>query len=107
MPVEFMEVIVAPAGGIFSIMDDMTRYIEAICGCGGNSHGRILMEPTFEEMITPQIPTGRERMSMGFGFVLTDFDGHRIPWHNGGWYGATSETSWIVTRRRCSGWCWE
>lgn len=95
MPVQFMEVIVTPAGGVFSNVEDMTRCVEAICGYGANSNGRVLQEETFKEMITPHLPTGSEKMSMGFGFVLTEFDDHRIAWHNGGWHGATSEM-WVA-----------
>lgn len=93
LTVEFIDVVVKPAGAVFSTIEDMTRYVEAVIGHGTNSKGRVLKQSTFEDMISPQFKIGRQdpRVSMGFGFVLTEFGGHRIAWHNGGWYGASAE----------------
>lgn len=93
LPVPFIEVVVKPAGSVFSTIEEMAGFVEAICGQGANSKARILKDETFQDMITPQFKTGLPglRMSMGFGFVLTDFGGHRVAWHNGGWYGASAE----------------
>ncbi len=84
------EIVVAPAGSIFSSVRDMALYVAALTGGGANAHGRILRPETLRELLTPQLPTDERLPSMGLSFFLDRFGGYRVAGHDGGWPGFTS-----------------
>jgi len=84
------EIVVAPAGSVFSSVRDMALYVAALTGGWANEHGRILRPETLQEMLTPQSPADDRLPSMGLSFFLDRFGGHRVAGHDGGWPGFIS-----------------
>ena len=86
--VKFRDIIVEPAGAVFSTPRDMSRYAEALLGGGANSEGRVL-EPESVALMMRRHFTGDERLRAGFGLgvMVTELAGHRSIWHTGGWPG--------------------
>jgi CubicO group peptidase (beta-lactamase class C family) len=88
-PVRDREIAVAPAGSVFSCLDDMARYAAAVAGGGANRHGRVVRPETLAEMLSPQWPSG-ERPAMGLAFMLDTLGGVPVAGHDGGWPGFVS-----------------
>lgn len=89
-PVKDQEIVVGPAGSVFSTPHDMALYAAALLGGGANAHGRVLGEQALEEMLTPQAGLGVGGAAMGLAFFLDRIDGHRLAGHDGGWPGFVS-----------------
>ncbi|HLF64354.1 MAG TPA: serine hydrolase domain-containing protein [Saprospiraceae bacterium] len=66
-------------GGILSTVGDMYRWYVAL-----RNH-TALAESAVKQMLTPYVAEGPEGQSFyGYGWVVQDFDGKRMIWHNGG-----------------------
>jgi CubicO group peptidase (beta-lactamase class C family) len=83
------EIVVAPAGSVFSSLEDMARYAAAIAGGGANAYGRVVDAETLEQMLRPQWPPG-EVPAMGLAFMLDRLDTRVVAGHDGGWPGFVS-----------------
>ncbi len=95
-PVKFLRIEVPGAGSIFSTVNDMAKYVEALMNRGANRYGQYVKPETFDVMVTPQLDFDpRLNMNIGLYFVLTQFENHRIIWHNGGWPGFSS-SMWVA-----------
>ena len=79
------------AGSIFSSVNEMVKYMEALMNGGANAHGRVLQAETLRMMMTPQLDTDTRVFSMGLGFWLHDFGGHQIAGHGGSHPGFISD----------------
>ena len=82
----------APAGSMYSSMNELALFIGALIDEGQGANGCMLAAATLEEMWTPQssIRSGRNR-SFGIGFSLGDFDGERSVSHGGAIYGFATQ----------------
>lgn len=90
-PVRYRDVIVEPAGAIFSSTADMAAYVEALIGGGANRHGRVLQESTLALMMRPHFSCDQRLAgAFGLGFMVDSVAGHRTAWHSGGWPGFAS-----------------
>lgn len=99
---------VAPAGSIYSSAAEMTRYVRLVLG-NGTFEGKQLLKPqTLRVIHTPHIsmPVEPDTLSpsqhfaaYGLGWVLEDYKGRKIAWHNGGIDGFLSEM-WTVPEER-------
>jgi CubicO group peptidase (beta-lactamase class C family) len=89
-PVEYREVIVAAAGAAVSTPADLTLYLGALLGDGGNESGRVVSPDGFGTMLEPHYQLHAELPAMGLGFALRGLGGNRIVWHNGAWIGFAS-----------------
>jgi CubicO group peptidase (beta-lactamase class C family) len=98
-PVEDLEIIPAGAGSVYSNLDDMMRYLEALIGYGENKYGRVLRAETVKLMYSPQFFKHPSLVSMGLGFILDPVGPHRAVMHNGGWPGFSS-SMWFVPELR-------
>lgn len=87
-PVRYRDVIVEPAGAVFSNSIDMASYVEAVIGGGANRHGRVLEESTLALMTRSHF-TCDQRLpgAFGLGFMIDVVAEHRTAWHSGGWPG--------------------
>ncbi|NEP12508.1 MAG: beta-lactamase family protein [Symploca sp. SIO2C1] len=94
-PINYREIVVRGAGSIFSSLNDMSKYVVALLNGGKNEHGTILQPETLELMLKNQYQLDEHLDAMGLAFLLDNFDGHRIIWHNGGWPGFVS-SMWIA-----------
>ncbi len=90
VPVDYLEIVVRPAGSIFSSVSDMAKYVAALMNGGRNEHGALLQPETLSTMMQPHYQTDERLPGMGLAFWLDSFDGRRIAWHDGGWPGFTS-----------------
>lgn len=89
-PVKDREIVVGPAGSVFSTTHDMALYAAALLGGGTNANGRVLGEKALEEMLMPQAGLEVGGAAMGLAFFLDRIDGHRLAGHDGGWPGFVS-----------------
>ena len=99
---------IAPAGSIYSSASEMTRYLRFILG-GGSFEGKHLLKPqTLAVIQTPHVSMATQRDSLrpsthfngyGLGWVLQDYKGRKIAWHNGGIDGFLSEM-WTVPEEK-------
>ena len=94
-PIPFREIIVGPAGSIFSSVEEMARYVAALLAGGANEHGRILKSETLAMMMSPQYQLDGRLAAMGLAFMLSRENGIRIVGHDGGWPGFTS-AMWLA-----------
>lgn len=89
-PVKDMEIIVKPAGSMFSTVNDMGRYVAALLNGGVGEHGAVLQQRTLDLMLEPQWQLDPHLPAMGLSFWLDTWDGHRTAGHDGGWTGFVS-----------------
>ncbi len=85
-PVRDTEIVVAPAGSIFSTTADMALYVAALL----NGGAPLLRPDTFEQMLTPQDGGDPRLPAMGLAFFLDRLGEHRVAGHDGGWPGFVS-----------------
>jgi CubicO group peptidase (beta-lactamase class C family)/D-alanyl-D-alanine dipeptidase len=76
----------APAGSMYSSVEDLARFMSAMFNGGQLEDGAILEAETLDEMWTPQYGSG-----YGIGFALSELDGHRRIGHGGAIYGFVTE----------------
>ncbi len=78
----------APAGSLYSTVEDLSRFLAMLFAGDEAPGGRVLSKETLQRMWTP--PSG-EKSGYGIGFRIRDLEGHRVVGHNGAIYGfATS-----------------
>jgi serine beta-lactamase-like protein LACTB len=77
----------APAGGMYSTVLDLGRFMSVLFA-GGRG---VLKRETLEQMWTPQFAPAGQKTGFGIGFAVNEIDGHRSIGHGGAIYGfATS-----------------
>lgn len=83
-----LEVIVRGAGSVYSTAEDMARYTSCLI----NGGAPVLKKETLDEMWSEQgkLPQEGIKGHQGLSFIVHDVEGHRVPWHNGGWPGAAT-----------------
>lgn len=85
---------VAPAGSIWSSVNDMSRWMRFILDSGRVNGKRLVSEATFKEMLSPQVvadPTTYPALTMskphfflyGLGWFLQDYNGQAVAMHTG------------------------
>lgn len=92
---------IAPAGSINSNIVDMSHYVRMQLAGGTFAGRRLVSAANLDVTRTPHISMGGVGDSLthftayGLGWVLQDYRGRRIAWHNGGIDGMLSEM-WTV-----------
>lgn len=88
---------VAPAGFVFSSVNDMANYIRMLLNDGKFEGNEIVVKSSLDEIFKPQIhfplfsePMHNDFSSYGFGWWLTPKNGHKIIEHSGGIDGMTA-----------------
>ena len=83
-----LEVIVRGAGSVYSTAEDMARYTSCLI----NGGAPVLKKESLEEMWAKHGNLPQEGINghQGLSFIVHDVEGHRVPWHNGGWPGAAT-----------------
>ena len=84
--VRYLDIIPGPAGSLFSSVEDMARFVTAVCNGGDN----ILDRSSLDEMMSPQFRIHPRLPAMGLSFFISDLDGHRVVSHDGGVSGFVS-----------------
>lgn len=99
---------IGPAGAINSNVHDMAQWLRLQLDGGTIGHDTLVRAATLEETHTPQtiIPSPRDSLfpsthftDYGFGWVLQDYRGRKLVWHNGGIDGMLSEVRLIPEER--------
>lgn len=83
-----LDVIVRGAGSVYSTAEDMARYTSCLI----NGGAPVIKTESLEEMWGEQAKFPQEGIKghQGLSFIVHDVEGHRVPWHNGGWPGAAT-----------------
>jgi CubicO group peptidase (beta-lactamase class C family)/D-alanyl-D-alanine dipeptidase len=82
----------APAGSMYSTVNDLGRFLSALFAGGRGANGRVLKATTLEQMWTPQFAKNKkEKTGFGIGFHLEELDGRRLIGHGGAIYGFATE----------------
>jgi CubicO group peptidase (beta-lactamase class C family)/D-alanyl-D-alanine dipeptidase len=81
----------APAGSMYSTVDDLARFLSVLFNGGQGSNGRVLSAESIETMWTPQFAQPGARTGYGIGFNIGGLDGHRSVGHGGAIYGFATE----------------
>jgi CubicO group peptidase (beta-lactamase class C family)/D-alanyl-D-alanine dipeptidase len=76
----------SPAGGVYSTVTDLGRFVSVLLAGGKTEHGSFLKSATLDEMWSPQFPDPEGRI-FGLGFMVNRLDGHRMVGHGGAIYG--------------------
>jgi CubicO group peptidase (beta-lactamase class C family)/D-alanyl-D-alanine dipeptidase len=76
----------APAGSMYSTVNDLGRFVSVLLAQGKTENGTILKPATLEQMWSPQFPNPSGRV-FGLGFIVRSLDGHRLVGHGGAIYG--------------------
>ena len=105
---------VSGAGGMYSSVHDLTKWMNAQLAGGAYGDGtrRLFSEDRQREMwtmLTP-IPVGKPAvpqlapmvpnfLGYGQGWQLSDYAGHKLVWHTGGWPGQVSRLTLLPDRK--------
>ncbi|MEM6415963.1 MAG: serine hydrolase [Pseudomonadota bacterium] len=80
----------APAGNLYSSVEDLTSFLMALLEGGQGANGRIATDSMLERMWTPQGKPG-DRRNLGLGFMLKEVSGVRTVGHGGAIYGFVAD----------------
>ena len=69
------------SGGVYSTLNDLYRYDQALYG------ETLISQATLEQAWTSAIDASGEPIGYGFGWRLDDYRGHRRVFHGGSWVG--------------------
>ena len=84
-----------PAGGVFSTLDDMTRYLMMYMDGGVTTDGtRLISEDNLQTLWTPQIDVSAD-IQYGLGWFISERQGVPIISHAGNAVGYTSEFAFL------------
>ncbi len=90
-PAPTFELGIAPAGCLYTTVEDLARFLSILFAGGEGPGGPVLRRETLEQMWTPQFARPGEKVGFGLGFHLGELEGHRSVGHDGAIYGfATS-----------------
>lgn len=84
----------APAGSMYSTVDDLARFLSVLFANGVGAGGRVLSPESIEAMWTPQdqdAASADAETGFGIGFALGRLDGHRSVGHGGAIYGFATQ----------------
>lgn len=81
----------APAGSMYTTVDDLGRFMIALFAGGEGERGRVLEPASLEAMWTPQFAGSGAGSGFGIGFALGELEGHRRIGHGGAIYGFATE----------------
>lgn len=97
VPVDFERFVVpiAPAGAPWSNINDMALYLATEVNRGVAPNGaRVVSEASLNETQKPGINVGG-RIYYGMGWVVEEYNGIPLIWHNGGTMGFTSDLAFL------------
>ncbi len=92
-PAPTFELGMAPAGSMYSTVNDLGKFLSALFAGGKGPGGQIVKAETLEQMWTPQYAKKDEKTGFGIGFQIGELEGHRRIGHGGAIYGFATELS--------------
>lgn len=81
----------APAGSMYTTVNDLGRFLGVLFAGGKGPYGQILKPESLEAMYRPQFAKDGQKTGFGLGFMLTEFAGRRRIGHGGAIYGFATE----------------
>jgi serine beta-lactamase-like protein LACTB len=90
-PAPTFELGMAPAGSMFSTVNDLGRFLQALFARGKTAEGSLIKPETLEEMWKPQFAKAGEKNGFGIGFMVGELEGRRRIGHGGAIYGFATE----------------
>jgi len=87
----------APAGNIASSAHDMALWLQMLSDGGVAGGKRFVSQAMFDEMTAPKIAVSAQ-WSYALGWVIYDWNGHKVVEHNGGSEGISALVSFIPSR---------
>ena len=85
----------APAGSMYSSVEDLSLFIKAMLNGGVGAESRLVETATLEAMWEPQFVTEDATTGIGLGFVIGDLDGLKRVGHGGAIYGFSTELAFL------------
>lgn len=85
-PAPDFELGMAPAGSMYSTVEDLATFMQAVM-----SETEVISRRSLREMWTPQFADPGSKTGLGFGFVVAELEGKELLWHNGAIYGFATE----------------
>ncbi len=90
-PAPTFELGMAPAGCMYSTVNDLARFLSVLFA-GGKGPGGVIVKPeTLEEMYKPQFAKGGDGQQFGLGFMVDKLEGKRRIGHGGAIYGFSTQ----------------
>jgi serine beta-lactamase-like protein LACTB len=90
-PAPTFELGMAPAGCMYSTVNDLGRFLSVLFA-GGKGPGGVIVKPeTLEEMYKPQFARPGQDAQFGLGFMVDKLDGKRRIGHGGAIYGFSTQ----------------
>ncbi len=83
---------IAPAGAINSNARDMAQWLRLLTGGGQFAGKRLVSEKGFEQLFA-KVTNISPNVDYGLGWIVTDWNGHKIAMHDGGIDGFNSEVA--------------
>ena len=90
-PAPTFELGMAPAGSMYTTVEDLARFLGVLFADGRGPAGPVLRPETLRAMWTPQFAAPGARTGFGIGFALSELDGRRRVAHGGAIYGFATE----------------
>jgi CubicO group peptidase (beta-lactamase class C family)/D-alanyl-D-alanine dipeptidase len=90
-PAPTFELGMAPAGCMYSTVNDLGRFLGVLFAGGRGPQGPVVKAATLEQMYTLQFAKPDEKRGFGLGFFVSEFEGRRRVGHGGAIYGFATE----------------
>ncbi|UCD25214.1 MAG: beta-lactamase family protein, partial [Gemmatimonadota bacterium] len=81
----------APAGSMYSTVEDLALFMKTLLRDSATSGGRILEPETLEQMWQPQYAEDGQTTGAGIGFAISSLDGRTTVGHGGAIYGFATQ----------------
>ena len=85
----------APAGCMYSTVNDLARFLTVVFNGGKTAAGPLVKPETLRQMLTPQFAQEGEKTGFGIGFSLGELDGHKRVGHGGAIYGYATDLAFL------------
>jgi serine beta-lactamase-like protein LACTB len=85
-PAPTFELGMAPAGCMYTTVNDVGRFLSALF-----AGGKVIETKTLDQMLTPQFAKEGEKTGFGVGFNIGELEGHKRVGHGGAIYGFSTE----------------
>jgi CubicO group peptidase (beta-lactamase class C family) len=87
---------VAPAGAVWSNVEDMARYLVTVSNAGAAPNGtQVVSAENLQIAQSPEVAIAGSAISYGMGWVLESYHGQPLVWHNGGTLGFSSDLAFL------------
>jgi CubicO group peptidase (beta-lactamase class C family)/D-alanyl-D-alanine dipeptidase len=90
-PAPTFELGMAPAGSMYTTVNDLGKFLSVLFADGKGPHGQVLEKKSLDEMWKPQFAKAGEKTGFGLGFMISEFEGKRRIGHGGAIYGFSTE----------------